>query len=146
MVIVDEKHFMPYAVPPPPPYLANGALHPPPFPHYREVPTLAALPSHLLLKIVYMAFPQDSGPGGDRIELQRKTLYWLSVRLRLVNRAIYVGECCSFCLLSLRSWKRSCPNGHLGILELQNSHFILSDSHVIHYNREIEMHSDQIIH
>lgn len=57
---------------------------------------LTALPSHLLLKVVYMTFPQTEGIDGEVIERQRKTLYWLSVRLRLVNRAFYIGEHRSF--------------------------------------------------
>lgn len=90
MVIVDEKAFMN----PPPPYFAapgSPAQGSPPYPYHRQSPTFSALPSHLLLKIVYMAFPQMASVD-ERIERQRKTLYWLSVHLRLVNRALYVGK------------------------------------------------------
>jgi len=96
MVIVDEKQFMTY--PAPPPYIAAGAVHPPPFPHRREILAFSALPAHLLLKIVYMTFPLTPGVDEGRIERQRKTLYWLSVGLRLVNRAFYVA-----CMHVLRS-------------------------------------------
>lgn len=95
MVIVDEKQFRLTGMAqsaPPPPYIAAGAIHPPPFPRYRDIPEFSTLPSHLLLKIVYMTFPWTPGVDEGRIERQRKTLYWLSVSLRLVNRALYVGE------------------------------------------------------
>lgn len=91
MVIVDEKNFMPYGVPPPPPYAASSSGLPP-FPHGRNILTFSAWPSHLLLKVVYMTFPHTDGFDEGVIERQRKTLYWLSVRLRLVNRAFYIGE------------------------------------------------------
>lgn len=60
----------------------------------RRVPplTFTMLPSHLLLEIVYHTFPQSSWLDEGRVERQRKTLYWLSVSLRLVNRALYIGE------------------------------------------------------
>ncbi|KAF7319392.1 COesterase domain-containing protein [Mycena chlorophos] len=74
-MILDEK-------PPPPPYTggSNGRATPPaagwrPF---------TALPPHLLLQIVYSTFADSS----DIVE-QRKTLYWLSRGLRLVNRTLY---------------------------------------------------------
>lgn len=59
----------------------------------RRVPplTFTMLPSHLLLEIVYHTFPQSSWLDEGRVERQRKTLYWLSVSLRLVNRALYIG-------------------------------------------------------
>lgn len=55
--------------------------------------TFTMLPSQLLLEIVYHTFPREDGRWGDegRVERQRKTLYWLSVSLRLVNRALYIG-------------------------------------------------------
>jgi hypothetical protein len=96
MVIVDEKNFMPYGAPPP--YAAsssNGLL---PFPHGRNALTLAAWPPHLLLKVVYMTFPHKDGFVEEVFERQRKTLYWLSVRLRLVNRTFYIA-----CMHVLRS-------------------------------------------
>ncbi|KAH7924397.1 hypothetical protein BV22DRAFT_1195936 [Leucogyrophana mollusca] len=96
MVIVDEKCMHPV---PPPPYVAAGPLAPPPFPHLpRQILRLTELPQHLLLKIVYMTFPQTSGIDEGRIERQRKTLYWLSLSLRLVNRAFYTA-----CMHVLRS-------------------------------------------
>lgn len=89
MVILDEKCMIP-----PPPYAASGAVAPPPFPGSRSHhwQTLATLPSHLLLKIVYMTFPQTPGRNESRLERQRKTLYWLSHYLRVVNRSFYIGN------------------------------------------------------
>ncbi|KAF9221777.1 hypothetical protein BS17DRAFT_757188 [Gyrodon lividus] len=95
MVILDEKCMIPV---PPPPYAA-GSVAPPPFPgSQRQVASVAALPPHLLLKIVYMTFPQTPGVDESRIERQRRTLYWLSLQLRLVNRSFYIA-----CMHVLRS-------------------------------------------
>ncbi|EGO02901.1 hypothetical protein SERLA73DRAFT_165830 [Serpula lacrymans var. lacrymans S7.3] len=97
MVIIDEKCMNP----PPPPYVPAGSANvpPPPFPHQRHEPAnFSALPSHLLLKIVYMTFPQTHGIDEGRIERQRKTLYWLSTSLRLVNHSFYIA-----CMHVLRS-------------------------------------------
>ncbi|KAI9457868.1 hypothetical protein HD554DRAFT_2029917 [Boletus coccyginus] len=93
MVILDEKFMIP-----PPPYTAPGSVSPPPFPGGRSHQSLATLPSHLFLKIVYMTFPQTSGIDESRHERQRKTLYWLSHQLRLVNRSFYIA-----CMHVLRS-------------------------------------------
>jgi len=95
MIILDEK--MP-GLPPPPPYSPGGntapPAFPPPFPYSsREAPTLGTLPPQLLLRIVYLAFPNAS-----YMEKQRKTLYWLTISLRMVNRAFYVA-----CMHVLRS-------------------------------------------
>jgi hypothetical protein len=87
MVIVDEK-----SLHPPPPYNVAGAAPLPPFPHRRQQLTLSVLPPHLLLKIVYMTFPQTPGVDEGRLERQRKTLYWLCTSLRLVNKALYTGK------------------------------------------------------
>ena len=87
MVIIDEKSLQP-----PPPYVSSPHSHPPPFPHRRQILTFSVLPSHILLKIVYLTFPQTPGFDEGRPERQRKTLYWLSVGLRLVNRAFYIGK------------------------------------------------------
>ncbi|KAF9238474.1 hypothetical protein BU15DRAFT_62450 [Melanogaster broomeanus] len=96
MVIVDEKCMLSV---PPPPYAAAASVAPPPFPGtWRRAACLAALPPHLLLKIVYMTFPQTPGIDESRIERQRKTLYWLSLQLRLVNRSFYIA-----CMHVLRS-------------------------------------------
>ena len=86
MVIIDEK-----SVHPPPPYISATPSYLPPFPHRRNVSSFVLLPSHLLLKIVYLTFPQSPGLDQGRLERQRKTLYWLTTSLRLVNRAFYVG-------------------------------------------------------
>jgi hypothetical protein len=93
MVILDEKCMIP-----PPPYAAAGSVAPPPFPGSRSHQSLATLPSHLLLKVVYMTFPWSSGIDESRLERQRKTLYWLSQQLRLVNRSFYIA-----CMHVLRS-------------------------------------------
>lgn len=89
MVILDEKCIIP-----PPPYTASGSVAPPPFAGSRPHQTIATLPSHLLLKIVYMTFPQASGI--DRLERQRRMLNWLAHQLRLVNRSFYIGNCTAY--------------------------------------------------
>ncbi|KIK98367.1 hypothetical protein PAXRUDRAFT_692386 [Paxillus rubicundulus Ve08.2h10] len=95
MVILDEKCMIPV---PPPPYAAASVV-PPPFPGSQQQGTnIAALPQHLLLKIVYMTFPQALGIDESRSERQRKTLYWLSLQLRLVNQSFYIA-----CMHVLRS-------------------------------------------
>ncbi|KAH7882752.1 hypothetical protein F5I97DRAFT_1908128 [Phlebopus sp. FC_14] len=96
MVILDEKYM--HTVPPPP-YVSAGAVAPPPFLGDRtRAARLSALPPHLLLKIVYMTFPQTPGIDQGRIKRQRKTLCWLSLDLRLVNRSFYIA-----CMHVLRS-------------------------------------------
>lgn len=49
-----------------------------------------------------------------RVERQRKTLYWLSVSLRLVNRAFYVGESFVAFLLFSRMRQDSSGRGYDG--------------------------------
>jgi len=94
-MIIDEKSMLQ----PPPPYVsANNNGGPPPFPHCRPAMTLSTLPPHLLLQIVHMTFPQTPAFDEGKVERQRKTLYWLSVGLRLVNRALYIA-----CMHVLRS-------------------------------------------
>ena len=84
MVVLDEKALM---LPPPPPYVEAGPVSPPPFPTQHRPPlTLVTLPPHILLRIVYETFSQG------QVERQRKVLYWLTMSLRLVNRAMYTGE------------------------------------------------------
>ena len=99
MVVVDEKAMLP----PPPAYSlsssasSNGSpvpqsLHPPPFlAAFRKLATLADLPAHLLLHIVHRTFPQAPDKDYNKIERQRKTLRWLTMSLRLVNRTFYIG-------------------------------------------------------
>ncbi|KAJ7846428.1 hypothetical protein B0H14DRAFT_2357677 [Mycena olivaceomarginata] len=79
-MILDEKVILP-----PPPY--SKANSPPPGPPGGVWRTLSALPPHLLLQIVYATF-SDAYDIEDARE-QRKTLYWLTVGLRLVNRVFY---------------------------------------------------------
>lgn len=87
MVILDEKCMIP-----PPPYAAAGSVAPPPFPGNRSHQSLATLPPHLLLKIIYTTFPRAPGKNESQPERQRKTLYWLSHQLRLVNNSFYTGN------------------------------------------------------
>ncbi|KAI0061260.1 hypothetical protein BV25DRAFT_1826734 [Artomyces pyxidatus] len=99
MVVVDEKTMLP----PPPPYVYPQSpstplsLHPPPF-SAKPMATIYSLPPSVLLHIVHHTFPQVPGLDEGRLERQRRTLYWLSTSLRLVNRAIYVA-----CMHVLRS-------------------------------------------
>ena len=93
MVIIDEK-----SQNPPPPYVPSTSA-PPPFRPLHHRGGLGTLPSHILLHVVYMTFPQTPGINEGRVERQRKTLYWLSVGLRLVNRSFYVGQYYSSILL-----------------------------------------------
>jgi len=99
MVVVDEKAMLP----PPPAYSSvprantNGSpvpqsLHPPPFSApFRKLATLSDLPAHLLLHIVHRTFPQAPDKDYNKLERQRKTLRWLTMSLRLVNRTFYIG-------------------------------------------------------
>ena len=91
MVIVNEKSMLP----PPPPYLSRSSdAHPPPFPgsSTRPKPSFSTLPPHILLVILYHTFPQTSFLDEGRVERQRRTLYWMSISLRLVGRSVYIGE------------------------------------------------------
>ncbi|KAF7342002.1 COesterase domain-containing protein [Mycena venus] len=81
-MIIDEKVLNP------PPALHEGAF-PSPGPPGGSWRTLSALPPHLLLQIVYATF-SDAYDIEDARE-QRKTLYWLAVGLRLVNRVFYTN-------------------------------------------------------
>ncbi|KAH0579601.1 hypothetical protein H2248_002452 [Termitomyces sp. 'cryptogamus'] len=85
-MILDTK-----AKAPPPPYFSSsdGA---------RITPTLSTLPPHILLHIIYLTFPQSSLPDLPKLARQRKTLYWLSISLRLVDRTFYAA-----CMHVLRS-------------------------------------------
>ncbi|KAI0270388.1 hypothetical protein BC834DRAFT_861096 [Gloeopeniophorella convolvens] len=108
MVVVDEKAQA--MLPPPPPYSSPSPavrpsfvplpvpVHPPPFSAPRARPSLATFPPHLLLHIVHRTFPQAPDKDYGKLERQRKTLYWLSTSLRLVNRAFYIA-----CMHVLRS-------------------------------------------
>lgn len=88
MIILEEK--MQYV--PPPPYVTNLSVPPPPFPgEHRGAAKLSDLPPYLLLRIVYMTFPQTPRIDEAKIERQRKTLCWLSMQLRLVNRSFYIA-------------------------------------------------------
>jgi len=99
MVVIDEKAMLP----PPPAYSsvprANPdrspvpqSLHPPPFSApFRTLATFSDIPAHLLLHIVHRTFPQAPDKDYNKIERQRKTLRWLTMSLRLVNRTFYIG-------------------------------------------------------
>ena len=101
MVVLDEKSVS--MLPPPPPYVEDGPLSPPPFPSQsRAPPTLVTLPPHLLLRIVYDTF------SGGPVKSQRKVLYWLTMSLRLVNRALYIGKPASISFADpLGAWSAS---------------------------------------
>ncbi|KAJ7077814.1 hypothetical protein C8R43DRAFT_355640 [Mycena crocata] len=73
-MIIDEK-----VLNPPPPYTKAPAI--------ATWRTFSALPSHLLLQIVYATF--SDAYDIENAKEHRKTLYWLSVGLRLVNRLFY---------------------------------------------------------
>ncbi|KAI6110412.1 hypothetical protein EDD16DRAFT_1486517 [Pisolithus croceorrhizus] len=89
MVIIDEK-----AVPPPPYYASSDPSAPPPFPaRSSRQSSIYSLPPNVLLQIIYLTFPRTPD-----LERQRKTLYWLAYRLRLVNHAFYIA-----CMHVLRS-------------------------------------------
>lgn len=76
--------------PPPPPYVVASVA--PQVSGTRPVRmTFIALPAHILLEIVYMLFPYTDGPDQVSVERQRRTLYWLTTSLRLVNRSFYIG-------------------------------------------------------
>ena len=78
---------------PPPDYYSPSSPLP------SSVQNLSTLPPHILLQILHSTFPQSSRiPDQGTPELQRKTLYWLSTSLRLVNRALYTA-----CMHILRS-------------------------------------------
>ncbi|KAA1466885.1 hypothetical protein DENSPDRAFT_856423 [Dentipellis sp. KUC8613] len=90
---------------PPPPYLSDADVRnlpapPPPFSSgsSRQHAGLSSIPPHLLLNIIHHTFPQLPGIDEGRLERQRRTLYWLGVQLRLVNRAFYIA-----CMHVLRS-------------------------------------------
>lgn len=61
-----------------------------------DVLRFSALPSHILLQIVYSTFPQTDEmyecETVSKVERQRENLFWLETSLRLVNRAFYIGE------------------------------------------------------
>jgi len=90
MVLLEEEKMRSV---PPPPYVSNSTAPPPPFSAERRDAKLSELPPQLLLKILYMTFPQTPGIDEGKIERQRKTLCWLSTQLRLVNRSFYIGVC-----------------------------------------------------
>ncbi|KAF8809818.1 hypothetical protein BYT27DRAFT_7187078 [Phlegmacium glaucopus] len=97
-MILDDKVIMhPLLIPPPayhiPSQQSSPSLHNP------SKLSLSTLPPHILLQILHRTFPQSSRiPDQGTPELQRKTLYWMSTALRLVNRALYTA-----CMHILRS-------------------------------------------
>ncbi|KAJ7628625.1 hypothetical protein FB45DRAFT_41482 [Roridomyces roridus] len=79
-MILDDKVLV---FSPPPPYTkASTETNP----AWR---TFSALPPHLLLQIVYATFSDANNYDGEDPREQRKTLYWLTVGLRRVNRLFY---------------------------------------------------------
>ena len=87
-MILDSKVIMPPIFNPPPDYFPHS-----PSQIYSPSHNLSTLPPHILLQILHCTFPQSSRiPDQGTPELQRKTLYWLSTSLRLVNRALYTAS------------------------------------------------------
>ncbi|KAJ7805739.1 hypothetical protein B0H14DRAFT_1586117 [Mycena olivaceomarginata] len=64
-------------------FVANQTAGPKPVPGGVRR-NLSALPPHLLLRVVYATLSD-----AHDVEKQRKTLYWLTIALRLVNRVFY---------------------------------------------------------
>ncbi|KAG5641216.1 hypothetical protein DXG03_005749 [Asterophora parasitica] len=100
-MILDEKALL--VMQPPPSYASSTSASSaglPPFPSSARAPppTLTSLPPHLLLHIIYLTFPQTPLPDQATIQRQRKTLYWMSVKLRVVDRTMYIA-----CMHVLRS-------------------------------------------
>ena len=87
-MILDDKVIMRPIFNPPPDYYSNTSPSSP-----SPSQNLSTLPPHILLQILHSTFPQSSRiPDQGTPELQRKTLYWLSTSLRLVNRALYTAS------------------------------------------------------
>ena len=112
-MILDDKVIM--SLPPPPPYLPGSPSPytqqsptlnhpPPPFSELQQAPQitrplkLSSLPPHILLQIVYNAFPTHPSLNTGLVERQRKILLWLTQSLRLVNKSFYIA-----CMHVLRS-------------------------------------------
>ena len=95
-MILDDKVIMRPTFNPPPDYYSHPS---PSSSSSSSSHNLSTLPPHILLQILHRTFPQSSRiPDQGTPELQRKTLYWLSTSLRLVNRALYTA-----CMHILRS-------------------------------------------
>ena len=87
-MILDDKVIMRPLFNPPPDYYPQSSPS-----SASSSQNLSTLPPHILLQILHRTFPQSSRiPDQDIPELQRKTLYWLSTSLRLVNRALYTAS------------------------------------------------------
>ncbi|KAG6853608.1 hypothetical protein C0991_002832 [Blastosporella zonata] len=84
-MIIDSKTIKS----PPPPYIPASSF---------PAPTLSTLPPHLLLNIIYLTFPQSALLDAPKLARQRKTLYWLAMSLRMVDRTMYTA-----CMHVLRS-------------------------------------------
>ena len=93
VIIVAEKD----VTTPPPAYTASAGVVPESSSQVTSTRAnkfkLTALPPYILLHIIYQTLPQTDGRyfGESRRELQRKALYWMSISLRLVNRALYIS-------------------------------------------------------
>ncbi|KAF7759641.1 hypothetical protein Agabi119p4_11336 [Agaricus bisporus var. burnettii] len=102
-------------------------------------PTLAGLPPHILLHVVYSTFPQSPDIDHGKIERQRKTLLWLVNALRLVNRSFYIA-----CMHVLRSTYLP-PYQSLPIQSLQRETTIL-DRYIALKVREDVFADDSELH
>jgi len=80
MILPEDKRA------PPPPYPAESS----PFRRTGNGPKLSDLPPNILLHIVEATFPPFIPVDG--LVGQRRTLYWLAVSLRLVNRSLYMAS------------------------------------------------------
>ena len=95
MIVNMEK-----AAPAPPPSYSAATQGPPPFPSgSRRRRRITDIPPHLLLNIVYATLPQTPYLDESTAERQRRVLYWISMNLRIVNRAFYIGASNSLVLM-----------------------------------------------
>ncbi|KAF8502996.1 hypothetical protein BU17DRAFT_71850 [Hysterangium stoloniferum] len=81
MILLEDKRA------PPPPYPASESS---PIRQTGNGPKLSDLPPNILLHIVEATFPPYIPVDG--LAGQRRTLYWLTVSLRLVNRSLYMAS------------------------------------------------------
>ncbi|KAL1746856.1 hypothetical protein HDZ31DRAFT_72601 [Schizophyllum fasciatum] len=82
-----------------PPSYASSTRGLPPFPsgsHHKR--RITDIPPHLLLDVVYATLPHTPYLDESTVERQRRVLYWISMNLRIVNRAFYIA-----CMHVLRS-------------------------------------------
>ena len=104
VIILEEKRMSQSTVPPPPPYqprthrqqlqssqrhsTGNAATHD------NTVAKFENLPQSILLYVIHQClFPRSQQlSSNEHEEYRRKVFYWITVCLRLVNRAAYIGR------------------------------------------------------